>query len=111
MRSFEEVRETDAAPDAILPVVITGLSGPLGKDGYVLQTQSDRIITFARSYRPWWLWIGVIFLFPIGLLFLLVKHTATITIVLEPTESRGTRVRINGQGGFDVRAAFKQMEI
>jgi hypothetical protein len=111
VQTFEEVRESGKTPDALLPEIVTGLSGPLASAGYILQTQSERVITFVRKFRPWFIWVGVVLLFPLGLLFLLYKETATITVVLEPIDGGGTRVRVNGKGEPDVRRAFEQMNL
>ena len=111
MQSFEEVRESGKPPQALLPEIVTGVSGPLASAGYVLQTQSEQVVTFVRNYRPWFIWVGVVLLFPLGLLFLLYKETATLTVILEPVDGGGTRVRINGKGEPAVRRAFEQMSL
>jgi hypothetical protein len=48
--------------------------------------------------------------FPIGLLFLLITDTATVTVVLEPEKS-GTLVRVSGLGEPKVSQAFESMEL
>ena len=68
VKAFEEVRESGKSPQALLPEIVTGLSGPLASAGYVLQMQSEQVITFVRKVRPWFIWIGVVLLFPLGLL-------------------------------------------
>jgi hypothetical protein len=111
MESFEEVRDTGKQPQELVPELVAGLSTPLASAGYALQTQSERVITFNRTYRPWYVWIGVVFLFPLGLLFLLYKQQAPITVALEPLESGGTRVQVRGLGEKGVRQAFQQMDL
>ncbi|HZA58544.1 MAG TPA: hypothetical protein VE523_05085 [Solirubrobacterales bacterium] len=56
------------------------------------------------------MWVGVVLLFPLGLLLLLYKETATISVVLEP-KSGGTLIRISGEGEARVQRAFERMEI
>lgn len=110
MEEFSIVRESPKPPDALLPEVVTGLGPPLASAGYKLQTQSERLLTYARDYRPWFVWVGVVLIFPIGLLFLLYKETATLTVVLEEVGA-GTRVQVTGTGEKGVRQAFEQMQV
>ena len=102
--------ESSKSPDALLPDVVAGLTPPLGSAGYKLQTQSERLLTYARDYRPWWIWLGAVVLFPIGLIGLFYKETATITVTLEDNAGQ-TRVRVNGTGEKGVHRAFEQMEL
>src|SRR4051812_10850743 len=91
-------RYSNKALEAVLPTVIAGLTNPLAADGYLLQTQSDRIITFSRSYRPWYIWLCVVIFFPLGLAFLLLdKEAAIIAVTLEPTED-GTLLTMSSKG-------------
>jgi hypothetical protein len=110
MQVFQQERASPKSSTQLLPEVVTGLSGPLGNAGYVLQTQSASLITFGRSFRPWFIWVGVVFFFPIGLLFLLYKEEATITVAFEP-RSDGTLVRVTRKGEKGVARAFEQMQL
>lgn len=110
MKIFQQERQSPKQAAELLPEVVTGLSGPLASAGYVLQTQSERIVTFGRSYRPWFVWIGVVLFFPLGLLFLLYKEEATITVVLEPQQA-GTLLQVTGKGEKGVARAFEQMQL
>lgn len=104
-------RYSRKAPEAVLPTVITGLTSPLAADGYVLQTQSARIITFSRSYRPWYIWLCVVIFFPLGLAFLLLdKETAIIAITLEPIDD-GTLLTMSSNGEPVAREAFSQLQV
>jgi hypothetical protein len=111
MQSFEVARETDRPPDAVLPWLVTDLSRDLASANYklqnVLESGSDRILTFTRTYRAWPIWVFGVILLP--LLFL--NNTATITVVLEPTEGSGTRVRVAGKAEGGTVRAFEAMEL
>lgn len=110
MEQFTHELESEKPPNAVLTEVLSGLPGPLASAGYRLQTESERALTFARTYRPWFVWVGVVLLFPLGLLFLLYKETATISVVFEP-KGGGTLIRVSGEGEAGVRRAFEGMEI
>ncbi len=110
MKTFSHDIQTTKSPKTVVTEALGALTGPLGKYGYVLTTQSESGLTFARSYRPWWAWVLAVVIFPIGLLFLLSPETATITIVLEPNKS-GTVVRVAGLGEPKVRQAFESMQL
>jgi hypothetical protein len=89
---------------------LISLTEPLGRYGYVLTTESELGLTFARRYRPWWVWMLAVVIFPFGLLFLFVTDTATVTVVLEP-ENSGTLVRVAGVGEPKVSQAFESMQL
>jgi hypothetical protein len=104
-------RYSEKAPEAVLPTVIAGLTSPLAADGSVLQTQSDRIVTFSHSYRRWYIWLCVVISFPLGLAFLLLdKETAIIAVSLEPTED-GTLLTMSSKGEPVAREAFSQLQV
>lgn len=110
MRTFETTRQSEKSPEALLPEVLGGITSPLADWGYELTTQSDRTLSYVRQYRPWFIWLGAICLFPIGLLFLLYKQSAALTVVFESTGA-GTVVRVNGMGEKRVQRAFEQMQL
>ena len=88
---------------------MTSVTEPLAGYGYVLTTESELGLTFARQYRPWWVWVLAVVIFPIGVLFLFDPNIATVTVFLEPEEG-GTLVRVAGRGEAKVSQAFESME-
>ena len=110
MQTFTRELETAKPPSQVLSEAVTALTGPLATFNYTLQTQTDTALTFVRRYRPWFIWIGVVIFFPLGLLLLLYRDTATITVTLDPTGA-GTRIRIAGKGEEKVRQAFERLEV
>jgi hypothetical protein len=106
VKSFSRVVQTSKPPDTVRTEALTSLT----RYDYILTTQSESGLTFARKYRPWWVWVLMVVTFPIGLLFLLITDTATVTVVLEPEKS-GTLVRVSGLGEPKVSQAFESMEL
>jgi hypothetical protein len=110
MESFTREIKTSKPPTAALPELLAGLTEPLSRWGYDLETQSATVLTYAWTYRRWWVWVLVVILFLLGLLFLFVRERALITITLEPSDG-GTVVRVTGEGVPKVQAAFEGLEI
>jgi hypothetical protein len=109
VKSFSCDIQTSKPPNRVRTEALVSLTEPLARYGYVLTTESELGLTFARKYRPWWVWMLVAVTFPIGLLFLFVTDTATVTVVLEPEQS-GTLVRVAGLGEPKVGQAFESMQ-
>jgi hypothetical protein len=110
LKSFSRDIQTSKPPDAVRTEALTSLTRPLAGYGYVLTTESESGLTFARQYRPWWVWVLAVVIFPVGLLFLFAPSTATVTVILEPEKS-GTLVRVSGLGEPKVGQAFESMEL
>jgi hypothetical protein len=110
VKSFSRDIQTSKPPNTVRTEALTTLTEPLARYDYVLTTESESGLTFARRYRPWWVWVIAVVIFPIGLLLLFVTNTATVTVVLEP-EKNGTLVRIAGLGERKVRQAFESMQL
>ena len=108
MKSFSRDVQTSKPPDTVRAEALTSLTEPLARYGYVLTTESELGLTFARKYGPWWVWVLAVVIFPIGVLLLFVTDTATVTVVLEP-ENSGTLVRVAGRGERKVGQAFESM--
>jgi hypothetical protein len=110
MHVFTREIATEKPPGSVLSELLTGLTEPLNRHGYKLQTQSEAALTYEHKYRPWYVWVLAVILFPIGALFLLISETATITITLEP-KGDGTLVGVKGEGSREVEQAFEQTQI
>jgi hypothetical protein len=63
--------------------------------GYQQTGQGESVLTYTRSYFPWWTILLAIILFPIGLLALLLKAHAILTVSFEP-EGEGATVSLGG---------------
>ena len=110
MKTFSRDIQTSKPPDTVRTEALTSLTEPLARYDYVLMTQSESGLTSARKYRPWWVWVLAVVTFPIGLLFLLITNTATVTVALEPEKS-GTLVRVASLGEPKVSQAFESMAL
>jgi hypothetical protein len=87
VKSFSRDIQTSKPPDTVRTEALTSLTEPLARYDYVLTTQSESGLTFARKYRPWWVWVLAVVTFPIGLFLLFITNTATVTVVLKPEKS------------------------
>jgi hypothetical protein len=110
VQTFTRELDTAKPPSQVLSEAVTTLTGPLANFNYTLQTQTENALTFVRRYRPWFIWVGVVIFFPLGLLLLLYRDTATITVALEPADG-GTRIRVAGKGEENVRQAFERLQV
>lgn len=82
--------------------------GGLRNRAVTMQTPDTAIIT--TTYIPGWTLIPIILLFPIGLLFLLVKNTHTTTVLAIP-QGTGTVIQINGYLNDDrLRKKLQELE-
>jgi hypothetical protein len=70
--------------------------------GYHVAAQSPVGLTFTRTYRPMWLVLPCVFLFPIGLLFLLYTKTVDISFTFVSAET-GAETSVAGAGPPDVK--------
>jgi hypothetical protein len=104
-----EYRTTKPRQD-VLRECLEVWTGQLGAHGYQLTSQTDVGLSYHRKYRPPWLIIPIVLLFPIGLLFLLVRYDATITATIAP-EADGSLLVASGKGPKKVREAFENMEV
>ena len=61
MQVFTREIDTEKPPRSVLPELLAGLTQPLNRHGYKLQTQSEAALTYDRKYRPWYVWVLVVF--------------------------------------------------
>jgi hypothetical protein len=112
MKYFDLEFKTDKASDTVRRELLQTSTGALAGWGYDLTSQSDVGVTFSRKYRKWWIIVLAVCLFPIGLLFLLVAETATITATIEPDDDSGGSVLIiNGTAPKKVVQGFGTLEV
>ena len=77
---------------------VVAIMGPrLEPLGYRRTDQTTGSIVFSKTYRPIWLAIPCILLFPIGLLSLIYSRTIDLAFSLQP-EATGTKVTYSGHG-------------
>ncbi len=110
MQDFTREITTEKPPATLLTESMSEWTGQLSDYNYQLTTQSEAGLTFHKRYTPWWMVFPIVFLFPIGLLFLFVKSDATITATFTP-EGSGTRVLVSGKAPKKVAEAFAEMEL
>jgi hypothetical protein len=58
----------------------------LASVGYALTSEGPDSFTLTLRYRPVWIAIPIVLLFPVGLVFLLVSNTNTVTAVVQHGE-------------------------
>jgi len=78
--------------------------------GYKLQTQDARNFTFQRAYRPTWVIVVCILLFPIGLLALFAgKKLDTLFVSLSPDGPHATLTTFSGEVPDGLRSAILRL--
>lgn len=110
MDHFAVTLRSDKGPSDVRDVALQTLAKPLARQGYSITDQGPDGITLVRRYRQWRIWVGVVALFPLGLLFLLISpRTATISMSFEANEGTGSRIVIVGEAPKRVRQEFAEM--
>jgi len=99
--AFSTTRQLDEPPEAVHARLLAAISSSLGtSSGYQLSA-SPGLIVLIRRYRPTWAIVLAILgalIFLLGLLFLLVKNTETLTISVSPRSGdAGSTVVASGQ--------------
>lgn len=105
MKDFNFQHGLDQPPTDVLREVVSDLTEPLAKYGYSLTSQTEMAVTYHRKYRPWWVILLAILTFPIGLLFLLITESATVTATVEGANG-GTRLIVNGSAPKRLRESL-----
>jgi hypothetical protein len=94
-QSFTQSLLLDEKPETLMQSFVTAAAGA---NGYTLNTAGPNSLVLTRKFLPTWAIvvaiIGAFFLL-LGLLFLLVRTTETLTVTLAETDG-GTRVTISG---------------
>ena len=99
---IQQVVVVPAAQDAVM----SQLMSVSGADSYSPVGQSHDTLTLSRRRIPVWAIVLAIILFPIGLLFLLVKDTEMVQITLNRVEG-GTQVTIAGRASQPLMSALQ----
>ncbi len=108
MKQVRSEKISSRPPDAVKSDLVALMAPPLARWNYRLISDSDRLIVFERSYRPWWTVICAVLLFPIGLLALLVTNEAVITVNLAEVDG-GSAILIQGDADAKVASAIEGM--
>jgi hypothetical protein len=110
MREFTREIVADKPRDALAADAVQAMTLPLARHGYKLDSQTDGVLTYVHTYRHWLCWTAAVFLFPLGLLTLLIVERAYITITFQQ-QGDTTTMRIAGEGTKKVRRAFEQLSV
>jgi hypothetical protein len=107
-RAFVVEIETSLSQDEVRRLVLTKLSVPLGDAGYGIENQDETMISFARTYRPYWMlgivlsWLG----FP--LILLLIAETERVMLTFFEA-AEGTSIVVVGEGPRVMRRQFEEL--
>lgn len=100
-QSFIQIAEVGQPADLVMQQFV---SATAGASGYTVN-QAGNTLILSRKYTPTWAIVLAVLgalLFLVGLVFLLVKNTETLTISLAQNPTGGTRVSISGQANADL---------
>ena len=114
LKEFKRELTAEKPREAVIADALQSLTVPLARHGYEIQTQTDSTLTYARKYRPWFVWAPVIF-FPIGglvtlLLAIFFVEYAYITLSFEQ-DGGTTTMRVAGEGTSKVANAFETLTL
>lgn len=97
--------------DSLDSVMSRFVSATAGASDYSMNSAGRNTLVLTRQYRPTWAIVlailGLIF-FLIGLLFLLVKNTETLTVTLA-SEAGGTRVNVTGRATHEMASRIESV--
>lgn len=98
--------ESPLRRDEVRRLVLTKLSVPLGRSEYRIEGVNATAITYARSYRPYWLVAILLCWLVFPLLLLLVVQTDRVVLTLID-DADGTRIVVVGDGPGAMRKQFE----
>jgi hypothetical protein len=110
MRTFSREVTAERRREAVLTDAHQAVTVPLARHGYALDSQTDASLIYVCTYRPWYVILIAIVLFPIGLLALLHVERAYITITFEQ-DGGTTHMVMSGEGSKKVREAFETLSL
>ncbi len=100
--------ESSLEPEDVRRLVLTKLSRPLGDADYLIENQNETMISFARTYRPYFLPAVLLFWLVFPLFFLLIEQTDRVTVTLFESPG-GTSIVVVGNGPGAMRRQFEQL--
>jgi hypothetical protein len=95
--------------DELKRQILTQLSVPLGKSDYRIESESASGITYARSYRPYWVPAILLFWLVLPLVLLLIEQTDRIVFSISE-QNGGTHLVVVGDGQRALRRFFEELE-
>ena len=96
MQRSSLVFELDQDANSAREQLLDNLGSPLAQRGFGPKDFAESYLVFERRYIPWFAIVLAVLLFPIGLLFLLIKNTATLFIEFDE-EAPQTRIKVDGR--------------
>ncbi len=100
--------ESSLEPEEVRRLVLTKLSRPLGDADYLIESQNQTMISFARTYRPYFVPAVLLFWLFFPLFFLLIEQTDRVMVTLLESEG-GTSIVVVGNGPGAMRRQFEQL--
>lgn len=101
MEDFIHEWEMDKPVSEVRHDMRTNLPPRLSRWGYRLVAQDDETMAFERRYTPWWVILLAVVTFPIGLLFLLIRSTASLVFTIQGGSKN--KVTANGRANKPLR--------
>jgi Protein of unknown function (DUF2510) len=105
LRSFQHQFLMPRPPGEASRTLIEAMNPAMSMDGFAVSGQTPDSTIYTARQTPAWCVVLAVVLFPIGLLFLLNKREATVTVRFVP-ERGGTRVIAAGIGSDRLRELF-----
>jgi hypothetical protein len=111
VKQFKREIASEQTREKLMADVLQTVTVPLARHRYVIDGRTDTSLIFVRTYRPWWVWIITIGLFPIGILaYLGLGERAYVTMTFEQLDGHAL-LRVSGEGTKEVSAAFETMSV
>ncbi|HEX3455073.1 MAG TPA: hypothetical protein VHS03_10630 [Gaiellaceae bacterium] len=107
-RTFVVEIESSLEPEEVRRLVLTKLSRPLGDADYMIENQNETMISFARTYRPYFVPAVLLFWLVFPLFFLLIEQTDRVMVTLIASHG-GTSIVVVGTGPGAMRKQFEQL--
>ena len=102
---FEIDRDLESAREEFLDE----LGSPIARNGFGPKDFAETYLIFERRYIPGWAIALAVLLFPIGLLFLIGKNTATLFVQFDE-ESGRTDIKVDGKASGRVWRLIRNWE-
>ena len=108
-RTFMVQVESEISREELKRQILTKLSVPLGKAGYMIETESDSAVSYAHTYRPYAFWAIAFFWLLVPLVLVLVVRTERIVFTISGSDGAAHLVVV-GDGPRGVRRWFEELE-
>jgi hypothetical protein len=102
-RQIMEVVQLPWPPEGASAYVAAAIAQMMQAQKFRLTSQGPAGMVYTRTFRPAWLVLPCVLLFPIGLLSLFYKVHRDISITLAPSPDGGSTVTVIGRGSSHVR--------